>query len=135
MDRNDLLQRAVDAVRTLYAEHHDGYRDHIAADRDAITAVTDAVTAQRFVITHRQIASLASVPGLLVARLINHDQTRMEALVVERAAAERYVEDVRGAIRLEAIRAHGRGDRKTTIHRTLGISRVTLDDWLDKSQA
>lgn len=134
MSRNMYLDKAAEAVRELYAAEHEP-TDHTNAEHDAVRAVTDAVTATRFTITHRQIASLAGVSGLLVARLIDNAAARAEALRSERHAAERYVTEVRDAIRGEAVRRIEAGDRKLATAESLGITRPTLDAWLSSEES
>lgn len=134
MDRSTHLDKAVTAVKNLYAGDH-GNADHLDAEHLAIRAVTDAVTARRFTLTHRQIASLAGVPGLLVARLIDNDKARAEALRSERHAADRYATEVLDTIRQEALRRFGAGERKFAIAEALGVTRRTLDAWLATEEA
>ena len=130
--------RAVDAVKSFYGTEHAGPHDHRNAELDARAAVTFAVDIAG--ITHREIASLAGVPGLLVAKLITTPETYVSALRLERHAAERYVSDVLGEIRQAAVRHvnpdAGRGGRGIQTQggfaKAAGVDRMAVRGWIGK---
>lgn len=129
--------RATDAVRAFYATEH-GERDHITAERKAHDAVTFAVDIAG--ITHREIASLAGIPGLLVARLIDTPAAYVDALRVERHAADRYAKSVFDEIKLAARRFVDRtGSRSARgiraqggFAKAAGVDRMLVRDWIGR---
>lgn len=137
IDVPEARDRAVAAVRDLYGSEHER-NDHISADRVAHAAVTFAVDLAE--VTHREIASLAGVPGLLVARLIDTPDAYVDALRRERHAADRYAKDVLDEIETAARRfVDPTGNREARgiqsqggFSKAAGVDRMTVRGWLGR---
>lgn len=142
------LADAAEAVRHYYATVQ--APDPTAVDRpshaermehDVRAEVQRALRAGH---TAAAIASRASLRQLLVARLVDDPQQRAAALVAARHDAQRYEREVAEALRQEARRRWVNvggtlGDpdgasvprgTKRALADELGVTRVTLDDWL-----
>jgi hypothetical protein len=126
--------RAVSAVRYFYTADHSDI-DQINAERSAREAVESAIRAG---VTHHQLASLAGIPGLLVARLIDDPDAHVAALNAERHAAHRYERDVLDAIQGAARRLvdpeSGKGARgvrsQAGFAKAAGVDRAAVRTWL-----
>lgn len=128
---DDMQAAAVAAVRAMLATPQGAPNEAWwEAERAARKAVTEAVVAG---VSHRAIALQVGCAGLVVAQLVDDNDALAEALVVERAHAERYLDEVREAVRAYAIRRlgpDGKGAQKTTLAAALQVSRPTLDKWV-----
>ncbi len=136
-DREKLAAVAVEALRAKLARVPAvDHEVELAAEWERGRVATKAVSAAiRAGVSHREIASAAGLPGLLVIDCIDSGDLRGDALRVERHAAERYVRTVREASARWAQSAHGEGQEKQQIAEALGISRPTLNDWLKGAAA
>lgn len=95
--------------------------------RDAQTMVTRALKAG---ISMRQIAADAHLPGTLVINLIEDPERRAEAFVAELHHLDRSRAQVRAAQRRDARDRFAAGEAKSSLAKSFGVTRVTLDAWL-----
>lgn len=121
-------------------------RDHLGVDRQPLDSAASWQRATRAIdiamavdgITAAQIATAAGVRQLVVAQHITDPRRRAAALAAARHDADRYAEQVRDAMRQEALwRMHeAGGDRgaKARIAADLGITRPTLDTWITEHE-
>ncbi|MFF0822425.1 hypothetical protein ACFYUR_18845 [Micromonospora haikouensis] len=146
---DDLAARAAKAIADHYAADL-AIRDTMPADPTSSTeasyvdqrarsyrAAADVVTAAvRAGVPHWRIADLAGCGGLTVIDMIDDRALRTAAYVSEKHRARRHLDAVEQAIRDHARRVIGaqNGRGKTQLTRELGISRPTLDAWLEADE-
>jgi DNA-binding transcriptional regulator LsrR (DeoR family) len=81
--------------------------------------------------SHRQIAVAAHLPGLLVIKLITDTQEAADAYAAEIHHLERSLNEVRDARIRDARLRYEAGEKKTDLAASYGVTRPTLDKWLD----
>lgn len=133
--RTVLLDRAVEAVRARLASGPDSDPADISRRIEiASMAVTDAVTRGGHL--HTQIASLVGCTGLRVIDLIDNPKAQSTALRIEENAASNYLNLVRETRRqhvVSRVGAEGYG-AVTQVAGDLGVSRVSVTDWVNKAK-
>lgn len=86
-------------------------------------------------LTMRRIASHTQLPGKLIIPLIDDLQARADAYAAELHHLERAMEEIRAMRATEARQRHRAGEKKTALAASYRVTRVTLDKWLDDTDA
>lgn len=85
-------------------------------------------------ISHRQISSASQLPGKLIIPLIEDEQHRSDAYAAELHHLERAVEEIRDMRIRRARWRRSNGEKKVDLADSYGVTRPTLDKWLDTDQ-
>lgn len=134
-ERTELLAAAVTAMRAWLgygSEQPADKRERTRQQQATKAAVTAAVVEGGHI--HTLITAQVQCQGMRVVEMIQDPDAYVAALAAERGASKNYVKIVTARMGSYARSRVGEYGDKTKFAKALGVSRVTLDEWLDQEE-